>query len=203
MNALPVEKRYTYRDLLSWEEDVRFELYDGYPVALASPTDVHQDISGKIFLQISSFLQGKKCKVYFAPLDVRIYEKDGDLPQDVNTVLQPDLLVVCDPKKVDRRGVHGAPDLVVEILSKSTRRMDLLIKFNIYQRAGVREYWIVDPEVQLVTVYTLKDGVYRSPAAVYRADATVPVGVLEGCEVDLRTVFPDLDEEEDENEKED
>lgn len=141
MDAQPAEKRYTYRDLLSWEEDVRFELYDGYPMALASPSDVHQEISGKIFLQISSYLQGKPCKVYFAPLDVRIFERDGDLPRDVNTVLQPDLLVVCDPKKVDRRRVHGAPDLVIEILSDSTRRLDLLIKFNIYQRAGVRECW--------------------------------------------------------------
>ena len=203
MNALPLEKRYTYADLLSWEEDVRYELYDGYPMALASPTDTHQEISGRLFLQLSSCLHGKKCKVYYAPLDVRIFEQDGDSPWDVNTVLQPDLLVVCNAEKVDRRGVHGAPDLVIEILSKSTRRLDMLNKYNIYQRAGVREYWIVDPEVRTVTVHTLEDGVYRSPAALYRADASVPVGVLEGCEVDLRTVFPDLDEDEDETEKED
>ena len=160
MNALPLEKRYTYADLLSWEEDVRYELYDGYPMALASPTDTHQEISGRLFLQLSSCLH-------------------------------------------DPGGDHGAPDLVIEILSKSTRRLDMLNKYNIYQRAGVREYWIVDPEARTVTVHTLEDGLYRSPAALYRADASVPVGVLEGCEVDLRTVFPDLDEDEDETEKED
>ena len=92
-------------------------------------------------------------------------------------------------KKLDERGVRGAPDLVVEILSDSTRRVDLLKKFDIYQRAGVREYWIVDPEAHTVTVHTLEDGKYRSPAVVYRSDASVPVGVLEGFQVDLKTVF--------------
>ena len=97
--------------------------------------------------------------------------------------------MVCDPKKLDERGVRGAPDLVIEILSKTTRRLDLLSKYNIYQRAGVREYWIVDPDTQTVTVHTLEDGKYRSPAVVYRSDASVPVGVLEGFQVDLKTVF--------------
>ena len=120
---------------------------------------------------------------------MRIFEEEGDSSRNVSTVLQPDLLVVCDPKKVDERGVRGAPDLVIEILSKTTRRLDLLSKYNIYQRAGVREYWIVDPDTQTVTVHTLEDGKYRSPAVVYRSDASVPVGVLEGFQVDLKTVF--------------
>lgn len=203
MNALPLEKRYTYADLLSWEEDVRYELYDGYPMALASPSQDHQRVSLELGRQFANYLIGKKCEAYQAPFDVRIFEQEGDFSNNVKTVLQPDLLVVCDPKKVDQHGVHGAPDLVIEILSDSTRRLDLLKKFDIYQRAGVREYWIVDPEARTVTVHTLEDGLYRSPAALYRADASVPVGVLEGCEVDLRTVFPDLDEDEDETEKED
>lgn len=196
MTALPEEKRYTYADLLSWEGDVRYELYDGYPMAMSSPSLDHQTVSGELFLQIGTYLRGKKCRVFYAPFDVRIFEQDGDLPQDVRTVLQPDLLVVCDPKKLDERGVRGAPDLVVEILSDSTRRVDLLQKFDIYQRAGVREYWIVDPEAHTVTVHTLEDGKYRSPAATYRAGASVPVGVLEGFQVDLRTVFPELEREE-------
>lgn len=201
MNALPLEKRYTYEDLLSWGEDVRFEIYNGYPLALASPSQDHQRVSLELGRQFANYLLGKKCEVYQAPFDVRIFEQNGDSPRNVDMVLQPDLLVVCDPKKLDGRGVRGAPDLVIEILSDSTRRLDLLKKFDIYQRAGVREYWIVDPEARTVTVHTLEDGVYRSPAALYRADASVPVGVLEGFKVDLRTVFPDLDEEE--NEKED
>ena len=196
MTALPEEKRYTYADLLSWEEDVRYELYDGYPMAMSSPSLDHQTVSGELFLQIGTYLRGKKCRVFYAPFDVRIFEQDGDLPQDVRTVLQPDLLVVCDPKKLDERGVRGAPDLVVEILSDSTRRVDLLQKFDIYQRAGVREYWIVYPEARTAAVYTLEGGSYRSPAALYRAGASVPVGVLEGFQVDLRTVFPELEREE-------
>ncbi len=176
MTALPEEKRYTYADLLSWEGDVRYELYDGYPMAMSSPSLDHQTVSGELFLQIGTYLRGKKCRVFYAPFDVRIFEQDGDLPQDVRTVLQP--------------------DLVVEILSDSTRRVDLLKKFDIYQRAGVREYWIVDPEARTAAVYTLEGGSYRSPAALYRAGNSVPVGVLEGFQVDLRTVFPELEREE-------
>ena len=124
MTALPEEKRYTYADLLSWEGDVRYELYDGYPMAMSSPSLDHQTVSGELFLQIGTYLRGKKCRVFYAPFDVRIFEQDGDLPQDVRTVLQPDLLVVCDPKKLDERGVRGAPDLVVEVLSPSTAQND-------------------------------------------------------------------------------
>ncbi|MCI9058007.1 MAG: Uma2 family endonuclease [Oscillospiraceae bacterium] len=189
MTALPAEKRYTYADLLSWEEDVRYELYDGYPIALDSPSRSHQRISLELGRQFGNHLIGKTCRVYNAPFDVRIFEEEGDSSRNVSTVLQPDLLVVCDPKKLDERGVRGAPDLVIEILSKTTRRLDLLSKYNIYQRAGVREYWIVDPDTQTVTVHTLEDGKYRSPAVVYRSDASVPVGVLEGFQVDLKTVF--------------
>ena len=189
MTALPAEKRYTYADLLSWEEEVRYELYDGYPITLDSPSRSHQRFSLELGRQFGNHLIGKTCRVYNAPFDVRIFEEEGDSSRNVSTVLQPDLLVVCDPKKLDERGVRGAPDLVIEILSKTTRRLDLLSKYNIYQRAGVREYWIVDPDTQTVTVHTLEDGKYRSPAVVYRSDASVPVGVLEGFQVDLKTVF--------------
>lgn len=189
MAPLPAEKRYTYADLLDWDSPVRYELYDGQPVALASPSDVHQEVSGELFVQLHACLRGKRCKVYSAPFDVRPFEGQEDSPEDVDTVVQPDLLVVCDPKKVDRRGVHGAPDLVVEILSESSRRSDRWTKFRLYQRAGVREYWIVDPEMQVVSVHVLEEGAYPSPT-VYGADMVLPASVLEGCEIDLKTVFP-------------
>lgn len=189
MAPLPAEKRYTYADLLDWDSSVRYELYDGQPVALASPSDVHQEVSGELFVQLHDYLRGKPCKVYSAPFDVRPFEGQEDRPEDVDTVVQPDLLVVCDPEKVDRRGVHGAPDFVVEILSESSRRNDRWTKFRLYQRAGVREYWIVDPETQVVSVHVLEEGAYPSPT-LYDAGAVVPAAVLEGCEIDLRTVFP-------------
>lgn len=168
---------------------VRYELHYGQPVALASPSDIHQEVSGELFRQLANHLLGKRCKVSPAPLDVRLFEGQGDSPEEVDTVVQPDLLVVCDPKKVDRRGVHGAPDLVVEILSESTRRSDRWTKFRMYQQAGVQEYWIVDPAAHVVSVHVLEEGAYPSPA-VYQRDSLLPATVLEGCQIDLSTVFP-------------
>ena len=102
--------------------------------------------------------------------------------------MQPDLMVVCDRNKVDRHGVHGAPDLVIEILSDSTRRADRLTKFNLYQRAGVREYWIVDPDAHTVAVHLLQDGQYGSPD-FYATNMSVPVSILDDCKIDLVRVF--------------
>jgi Uma2 family endonuclease len=186
---LPKEQYYTYADLLAWDDGVRYELYDGQPVAMASPSDVHQAVSGDIFRQIANYLVGKTCKVYSAPFDVRLFETEKDTPESVDTVLQPDLMVVCDKSKVDRHGVHGAPDLIVEVLSSSTARYDKLMKFNLYQRAGVQEYWIVDPGTRTLSVYSLEDGAYHA-ANTYGGDSVVPVGVLDAYEIDLSTVFP-------------
>ena len=187
MAPLPQEKRYSYADLSS-QDNTRYELYDGQPVALASPSEFHHRISMALSVQLGSYLMGKKCRVYAAPFDVRLFEEEGDSPEDVDTVVQPDLMVVCDQGKVDRHGIHGAPDLVIEILSPASTRYDRLVKFNLYQRAGVREYWIVDPSTRTVSVHTLEDGAYHA-AAVYSSDLSAPVGVLDNCNIDLSAVF--------------
>lgn len=187
--ALPQERIYTYADLLDWDDGIRYELYNGRPLALSAPSNVHQEISMELASQIHGYLRGKRCKIYAAPLDVRLFEQEGDRPADVDTVVQPDLMVVCDESKVDARGIHGAPDLVIEILSPSTWRHDCLIKYSLYQKAGVREYWIVDAEKQVVLVHTLEDGQYHAPR-VYTAGDSVPAEVLEGCTVELAAVFP-------------
>ena len=135
-------------------------------------------------------MRGKRRRAYYAPFDVRLFEDPGNTPQDVDTVLQPDLMVVCDQSKVDRRGIHGAPDLVIEILSESTRRNDRLTKFRMYQRAAVKEYWIVDPASRTVSLYTLEEGAYNG-AAIYTAKDSIPVGIFEDCAIDLGAVFPD------------
>ena len=188
MTPLPQEQRYSYADLLEWDDGIRYELYDGVPMALASPTDTHQQVLTALLLQIGNYLEGKCCKVYPAPFDVRLFQNAKDRPEDVSTVVQPDLMVVCDHSKVDRHGVHGAPDLVVEVLSESTRRIDRLTKFNLYQRAGVREYWIVDPDAHTVAVHLLQDGQYGSPD-FYSANTIIPVSILDDCMVDLARVF--------------
>ena len=113
------------------------------------------------------------------------------MPEDVSTVVQPDISVVCDSSKTDGHGCKGAPDMVIEILSSSTAHYDRLVKFNLYQQAGVREYWIVDPAARIVQVHTLEDGAYHASVA-YPSNASVPVGVLEGCNIDLSTVFSEV-----------
>lgn len=190
MSPLPQEDYYSYADLLTWDESIRYELYHGVPVALAPPTDIHQEVMGRVYAQLWHSLRGKQCRVYSAPFDVRLFEKNGDRPEDVDIVLQPDVLAVCDKRKIaDHQGVRGAPDLVVEVLSPPTARRDREIKFKLYQRAGVKEYWIADPVTRTVCVYLLKDGAYHA-GVVYAADCTVPVSVLDDCRIDLTEVFP-------------
>lgn len=187
--ALPQEKRYTYEDILNWPEDERVELINGEVYMMApAPSPDHQSISVELTTQLRTYLRGKKCRVYHAPYDVRLFEEDGDQPYHVDTVVQPDLVVICDPSKLDGHGCKGAPDLVIEILSPSTRQHDRLVKLNLYQRAGVKEYWIVDPDEKTVIVMTLEDGEHYAPTA-YSSNAVVPVSVLEDCKIDLKPVF--------------
>lgn len=188
--ALPDPKRdrYTYADMLEWPEEVRYELIGGIPYLMSAPSRRHQGALAELFYQIRSFLEGKPCRVYPAPFDVRLFEQDGDAPEDVDTVVEPDLVVICDRDKLDDRGSHGAPDLIIEILSPSTRKRDRERKFDLYCRAGVRGYWIVDPDGKTVETFLLREGLFvPGPLAV--GGGTLAVEVLEGCTVDLDRVF--------------
>jgi Uma2 family endonuclease len=181
---------YTYADFLEWDESVRYEVMDGEALMLAAPDRVHQNISMALSNQLYDFLKGKTCKVYAAPFAVRL-NPAADLSDD--TVFEPDIVVVCDPSKLDKRGCNGPPDLVIEILSPSTARYDRIVKLRRYQQAGVREYWIVDPETNSVQVFLFepklpgKAGGYTG--ATYDETDTAPVTVLPGCEIDLKAVF--------------
>lgn len=190
--ALPAkQRRYTFADVFTWDEDERAEIIDGEAVMMAPPPSrAHQEISGGLFWQLRYYLRGKKCKVYAAPFAVRLFEEDGDSPEDVDTMVEPDISIVCDPSKLDKHGCKGTPDMVIEILSPSTRRHDRLTKFNLYQRAGVREYWIVDPTDKSVQVFTLEDGHYAAKDFGAAGDK-VRVNILEDCVIDLSEVFPE------------
>ena len=181
--------RYTFADCLTWGENERIEIINGEAVMMAPPTRIHQEILMELSRQLANFLEGKKCKVYPAPFAVRLFEKDGDTPEDVDTMVEPDISVVCDHDKLDKHGCKGAPDLVVEILSPSTQRHDRLVKLDLYQRAGVREYWIVDPDSSTVQVFMLKDG-YLHPHEVYSEKDIAKVNVLDGCFIELSKMFP-------------
>ena len=188
---LEQKESYTYGDLIDLEDETRYELYDGELVALAAPLIPHQRIIRKIMKQLTDYLEGKECEAFQHPVDVRLFEKEGDNRRKTKTVVQPDILVVCDPKKLDIHGVKGAPDLVIEVLSPSTERYDKRRKFRLYQRAGVKEYWIVDPKLQIVGVYTLEDGRYDAGTYYSSLSQEVPVGVLDDCTIDLKKVFPE------------
>lgn len=185
---LPQENRYTLADALAWNEQDRIELIDGYPVMMAPPARAHQKAVMELSAQLHAYLKGKKCEVYAAPFAVRLFERDGDRPEDVDTLVEPDVSVICDPSKLDDTGCKGAPDLVMEVLSPSTARHDRFTKFNLYQRAGVREYWIVDPAGKSVQMFVLEDGHYA--AKDFRSvGETARVNVLEDCTIDLSQVF--------------
>lgn len=188
--ALPAEKaRYTFADCLTWDGNELIEIIDGEAFMMATPSRIHQKISGELFRQLANYLEGKKCEVYAAPFAVRLFEQDGDRPEDVDTVVEPDICVICDQSKLDKHGCKGAPDLIVEILSPSALRHDRLVKLNLYQRARVREYWIVDPENRSVMVF-LPDssGSFRLHEDYGREDVA-KVNVLDGCFIELSKVF--------------
>jgi Uma2 family endonuclease len=183
--AEPLEdQHYTYADILEWDEGERCELFDGELVMLAAPSRVHQEILAVIFYQLYNFLRGKPCKVYPAPFGVRLFPKE-DHSDDV--YFEPDITVVCDPAKLDDRGCNGAPDLVVEILSPSTIKNDLLYKLNKYREAGVREYWIVDPEEKTLSANILEQGRYI--LTEYGADAEAGSVALSPFRLELKSVF--------------
>lgn len=188
---LPASKdHYTFADCLTWDERDRIEIVNGEAIMMSPPTRAHQKILMELARQFANYLEGKKCEVYPAPFAVRLFEKAGDSPKDVDTMVEPDISIVCDNDKLDKHGCKGAPDMVIEILSPSTQRHDQLVKLGLYQRAGVREYWIVDPENQTVRVM-LRDGsgVFQIDE-LYSRDSVAKVNVLSGCFIELAKVFP-------------
>jgi Uma2 family endonuclease len=151
---------------------------------MAPPKRLHQKILMELAAQLHAFSKGIGCEVYPAPFGVRLFPREDNSD---DTFFEPDITVVCDPAKLDDQGCRGAPDLVVEILSPSTVRHDFLYKFNKYREAGVREYWIVNPDEKILQVYILDGDSYR--VSSYDCGDTALVSVLPGCRIDLKAVF--------------
>ena len=182
------QEQYTFADVLTWDEGENIEIISGKAFMMATPSRIHQKISMELSRQLANFLERKSCEVYPAPFSVRLFEQDGDSPENVDTAVEPDISVVCDRSKLDKHGCKGAPDMIIEILSPSTRRHDRLVKLNLYQRAGVREYWIADPDNKSVQVFTLESGALKIREDYGREDVA-KVNVLDGCFIELSKVF--------------
>lgn len=185
----PKFDKFTYADYLTWSNDERWELIDGFAYNMSpAPKRRHQKILVNLVRKFSNYLVKKKCEVYTAPFDVRFCEKN-EADEEIENVVQPDISIFCDPSKLDDRGAKGAPDLVVEVLSESTALKDLHEKLLLYQRFGVKEYWITDPDKKQLNVYKLdKQGRYFLER-IYLQNDIVTVGIFPDLTIDLKDVF--------------
>jgi len=187
---LDLNKVYSYADYYSWKLEERVELIKGKVFKMSpAPNFMHQELVGRFYLQLANHLHGNSCKVMLSPFDVRFPRKTKN-DQDIITVLQPDLCVVCDISKLDERGCLGAPDVVIEILSRATTKRDLKFKYEVYEEAGVKEYWVVSPGEQTLTIYTNIDGKFN-PSRQYVSGDTVVSSVLSDLSLNMTAIFPD------------
>lgn len=178
--AFKTEKTYTYNDILNLPDDTRAELIDGQLYLMSLPTSTHQKICGELFFKIHSYITHQKnsCKVFFSPFGVFLDEK-------TNTFLEPDITMICNPDHLNDQGYQGAPDWIIEVLSPSTYLKDKILKLYRYYTTGVREYWIIDPAQELITVWNFE----KETESIYSFSDVIPVGIYEGFSID----FSELD----------
>lgn len=181
----PERKYCSLAEYRALPEDFRAELVEGELVALSAPSRIHQRISVSLVTRLGSYLERKTCELYSAPFDVYLNEQDEERP----TIVQPDIVVICDPNKLRDDGCHGAPDLAIEILSPSNRMREQAYKYELYQKYGVREYWVIDPEEKALCVYLRNDKGQLAIQDFYGASDTVKVNILDDCQIDLSPIF--------------
>jgi len=188
INQLNADGYYTYAEYLTWQFDEMVELIKGKLFKMSpAPNLHHQDVSRVISVILNQYFDSKKCRLYIAPFDVRFPAKVGSL---TDTVVQPDLCVICDLKKLDKQGCNGVPDLIVEILSPGNTAKEMNQKFNLYESEGVREYWLVHPEDKWLVIYTLNEaGKYVGSKPYTPADGFINSVIFVDLEIDLNKVF--------------
>lgn len=180
---------YTYADYLKWKFEERLELFRGRIFKLSAPNTMHQVISRNLLGNLIVFLKKQKCQVFSAPFDVRLPAKNRKKDNEVTTVVQPDICVICDETKLDARGCIGSPDLVIEILSPGNSKKEVKLKYELYEEAGVKEYWIVYPVEESVIVFLLNEDQKFDGAKVYAGDDIIYCKTIPGLNVDLTEVF--------------
>ena len=191
--ASPAEKnrKFTYGDYLEWPDEERWELIAGEAFNMTpAPSRTHQKILLALADIFYNYLKDKSCEVYVAPFDVRLPEGDQS-EKEINSVVQPDLTVICDPAKLDEKGCLGSPDLIIEIISPSTAAHDYIEKLALYERRQVPEYWIVHPIDKTVMVFLLNDRLEYGKPRIYAAEHEIQVGLFPDLMIDLKKVFKD------------
>ena len=184
--ADPIRKdeTYSYEDYLAWPNDERWELIDGHSYGMSpAPLFQHQKTVTSVVGQLHAQLKGKRCQSMVAPLDVRLTETDT-LGKETTHTVQPDVLIFCDPSKADEKGLTGAPDWILEVLSDGTSWKDETIKLDLYERFGVKEYWILNPVTKLLLVYLLQDKKYGVPLALL-GPTTVSLTAIPELTIDI------------------
>ncbi|MDR0798304.1 MAG: Uma2 family endonuclease [Dysgonamonadaceae bacterium] len=187
-------QRYSYADYLTWTDDVMREIINGIVYPFSAPLRRHAEAIIPFLTRAWLFIKRRKgkCEIYTAPFDVRLPKNGETDDNQIFNVVQPDICVVCDPSKLDEKGCIGAPDLIVEVSSPSTRKRDLYEKYNLYESVGVKEYWLVSLKNKMVTVFLLNpEGIYNEGIIyeVVRGQTKVPVQTLEGLVIDLEELF--------------
>ena len=193
--SLDLNRQYTYADYLTWADDKMRELLNGFIRLMSpAPTLKHAVILRKIGTAMINFVDrnGGDCQIFYAPFDVR-FPKNPDKTADdqIFTVVQPDICVVCNHSKLSEQGCLGAPDMVIEILSLSSQRYDYREKFNIYEAGGVKEYWVVSPKEKGINVFILQNDGKYDDGTVYEGNTEVPVKTLEGLSINIEILFKD------------
>jgi Uma2 family endonuclease len=190
LSDLDITKTYTYADYLEWTFNERLELIKGKIFKMSpAPGSVHQRLSFRLTLWIGNYLENRPCELFAAPFDVRLIKRSAD-DKDIITVVQPDICIICDPEKIDAKGCVGAPDIVIEILSPGNNKKELKNKYEVYEEAGVLEYWIIHPVEKTFFKYLLVDGTFRASKLLTIGDE-VTTQVLPGFILNLDDLFAD------------
>ncbi len=204
--GLPIKKadhKFTYVDYSSWPDDERWELIDGVAYNMSpAPTSTHQDISSFLAGELYLILKNRPCKVFSSPFDIYFPEYPDQDFNSIDTIVQPDISVICSAKKIIKKGCLGAPDLIIEILSPSTAKKDMHEKFHLYEKQGVKEYWIVDPGNTYIRIFHLQvegkdaglydDGTLVPPSDWREENSIAESAVLDGFKIDTRELFANI-----------
>lgn len=187
-NALQKEGRYTYADYLKWPDNgERWEIIDGIAYMLTAPNVRHQRILMQLSVEFGTYLRGRQCQAFAAPFDVILPDKNETEITSTN-VVQPDLLVVCDRRKLDGKKCVGAPDLVIEVMSPSTVKRDIVYKYQLYERSGVREFWLIQPDYSVIQQFINEDGVFKKIGDFFHDDEMSP-HIFPDMVINLNNVF--------------